>query len=337
MNRWIRRYWFCFVPFILAEIVDWTAYTCASGMADRFVDIPDNGIAFIPRGHGLSAFTAEFPQLSYWAASAMILGLFGLFLIAFANLSIVENLHDRPRKIRATVLGIIWGFCVVYIGVCGALGLFTDLSPRTTNIILDKVAELLEWESVELLGTLGNLLAFAVMWALVAAFGALLAPPAEPVSGGAKDCCGWRLDDIEELATRMSRARVLLYLSGLFLMVGVFQIASTNRLALPWVSDGDGKLLSILATHYAALAGAVFTLVLVTFYVPTQYFLSKRAEELSALARPYGNAKQRGDWLDMHDLKVSLKSQTSTVLAALAPLFGSGPLKTLVDYAASAS
>ena len=138
-----------------------------------------------------------------------------------------------------------------------------------------------------------------------------------------------RTIDLEELARRYRRLRVLLYLGAAMLVLGVI----VGHRAYGWMfsffpptGEGipDAKSLAEFRNVATGLAGAFYTLVLASIYLPSAYVLNRIAGDLARESLgPVPEAKKSEAWLASRQLSLGWQGQLTRIVALVAPVASS--------------
>jgi hypothetical protein len=147
----------------------------------------------------------------------------------------------------------------------------------------------------------------SVLVLMMAAFGATLVP-----SGSA-------VEPADGAHTRMQQMQLLLYISAILLVAGVFELYALLRWPIAYYAEpADQAAIKTVAAAGASAAGVFFSLLLASVYVPSAALQRFLTTSIAANARPKDKKAQR-EWLKDRDLYTTPIQILYRVLAILGP------------------
>ena len=138
-------------------------------------------------------------------------------------------------------------------------------------------------------------------------------------------------DLLVHLRAQMRRLKMLLNLGSALLVVGVLHMVVWLRWPAALITDP--KVSAEIIGFSASLSmfwGAAFTLLIVAFYVPASYVLSRRAERGIAECPDKADGLDAREWLKRQGLSITPTQQLPQVAMMLAPLLA-GPVGTALS------
>jgi len=235
-----------------------------------------------------------------------VVGLCGIMLSALAN---------RSRGLRASVAGLaLLAAWMIYPA--------WNKNPLTLKaiapILHDTFAQMGLVKGPMILH-LTTAMALACAILLVIASSAILAPPASAVRSQ------------EETLKQIRLLRWTLYLGAAVLVVGVFHATATHHLPVAWLKSPFSEDFGRIETGVSAATGSLWTLLLLSIYLPSVAILRWDALRLARQSLPYGSHEERAIWLTTAGFVASPWQHLARLGALLGPVLAGGPVATLLQ------
>ena len=299
----ITHYWLCFIPLVLAFLIDWSAFAIAVGLGPL---LPQVDPSTIP-GPQDGKYYPAFGSLSTWGIGLLVLYVAMSWLLYNAIATVWVCLRDYPPRIRLALLLI--SACLLSGYVCVFRSSFDNLGPETTRLLIDHME--LKAPYVDQLLYWSNVAGFATMCLVAVAFGVILAPP--------------RNNRIIEsaLRTKAHQARSLLWALVVFLFACAFEINALNRLPASVPGAKDPASISAHAFQIALLCSGAFILVIAALYGPVYAFIRNKAEFVARRTLGSDASEQQvTKYLEEKGFALTTPQKVLTALAALSPVGG---------------
>jgi hypothetical protein len=228
---------------------------------------------------------------------------------------VIYNAALRSYSLRVRVISfsgaILWGLILALL----VHAHFEHPKMHSTEEVLNTIVVGLNNPIMRLLATIPNILCFFAVWMAAIASGALLAPSHDAE------------DDNQFLVRRMQWARMLLYISAVWLVTGTFAVGTMYYVPTIWLDEGSATELREISRQMAALTGGLSSIFLLSVYIPTQMMLYHQALELACRKFTADEAKSPQEWLEKRGLATNYWGTIPTVVAVLGPMLAGGPLQ----------
>jgi hypothetical protein len=269
-------------------------------------------------------FTAEDLSVSYelpLVAIEEILGrlswsVTGIFFVlailgsAFMLLCIIyDALRDRKQRIRYRT------FTAIAVGVATMWGFWGD-NPFVVdglNLMILRSFELLNMpRAVILLNMFTPLLLTATVLLIAAAWSTLLGEPAAE-------------ETPETLKDQIRKLNMTLFVGATMIVAGIVFANAMHLLPGALLEEARAEDWNQLVDGLSASMGAVWTLILLSIYLPSILVLRIRARELALGATEGETSHDVNEWQSKHGLSPQFRDKLVQIIALLSPLIVGGP------------
>ena len=141
--------------------------------------------------------------------------------------------------------------------------------------------------------------------------------------------------ELKVLSHGMNHLRIILYISTILLVLGVFKVSTVYSWALTFVTSETAKTAEGFFSNVTTVMGAYFTLLLAATYLPAAYIINWRARKVYEEANPAVPKTDEDAELQEMGLKFSFVESLPKILAIAAPLLTS-PIAALFTKVGSA-
>jgi hypothetical protein len=132
------------------------------------------------------------------------------------------------------------------------------------------------------------------------------------------------------LRRQLRYMNTVLFTGAILLVVGVVHANSVHHLPDVFLSESDLEAWSTLITSLSASNGAVWTLILIGFYLPSVAVLRLRAHAVAKAAVTENKAKTTSEWFESHGLTVQFPQRLAQFTALISPFLVGGPASPLL-------
>ncbi|MEM7223105.1 MAG: hypothetical protein AAF495_09020 [Pseudomonadota bacterium] len=137
--------------------------------------------------------------------------------------------------------------------------------------------------------------------------------------------------DLANLQRRMRYLKTLLNLGSAVLVLGILHLVVWIRWPAALIPDpAVARQILGLSTALGLYWGAAFTLLIVAFYVPASFVISRRAQAVLARMPGEAGAPDVQSWMASMGLSIAPAQQLPQIAAMMAPLLA-GPVGTLLN------
>lgn len=255
-----------------------------------------------------------------WAVTGTI------FLLTFISATILLGKIILERKNLSIPLeGRAAGLIAIVLAVVAGIFAHED-NPFTTAAFEPVLIQ--TFENLNML-PVGEYLLFlmipmvvaVIVWLLFAALTILISEPASKTDY-AKVC---------HLRLQFRNLNTILFVGAAVLVIGIVHASSLHRMPIGFLNEDVANHLDQLVNVLSASTGAVWTLLLLSIYLPSILILRNRARKL---AEGSGSAKGPDEittWLSKNGLVIELPQKLARIAAILSPLIVGGPAAPLLQ------
>ncbi len=325
----IRCLWLTGPPLLvmaMAGLIFEVAASDLSGLQARVATVLTNTVS-LDTLFGLAETRARL----IWGATVLISGLAGLALI-------VASLWVLGRSLSRAGL-CLYGGLALALSVGGVFHLID--SGRTASSLAaiftftyDSLVQSRYLAGDDLAAVAALVQGLNILGVVAPAF-ALMAGCATLSRGLADTGTGQAKSDLTRLQSRMRRLKRLLNLGSAVLVIGILHMIVWIRWPAALVSDhAVAQEILGLSTALGVYWGATYTLLIVAFYVPASFVISRRAERAIARCPEQAGGLDARAWMKSVGLSVTPTQQLPQIAAMMAPLLAGpvgGLLNNLVD------
>lgn len=132
------------------------------------------------------------------------------------------------------------------------------------------------------------------------------------------------------LRRQLQYMNTVLFTGAILLVVGVVHANSVHHLPDAFLSESDLEVWKTLITSLSASTGAVWTLILIGFYLPSVAVLRLRAQAVAKKAVTNNKAGTTSEWFESHGLTVQFPQRLAQFAALISPFLVGGPASPLL-------
>ena len=307
---------------VLASLIFEVAASDLSGLQDRL-----SHIVSAAADRDMTVGLAESRARLLWAAAVLMSSLAGASLVVAAFYVLWHSLSLAGFALYAGIgvlLSLSGGLHLIHSGMTDS-GLSAIFTFTYDSFVHSQHLEGGDLAIIEaLVHALNALGVGAPAFALMA--GCATLSPKGSRRDGASDG-----SELDELRTQMRHLRTLLNLGSAVLVLGILHLIVWIRWPAALVTDpAVAREILGLSTAVGIYWGAAFTLLIVAFYVPASFVISRRAEAAIALDPKHASGLDPHSWMKSVGLSVTPTQQLPQIAAMLAPLLA-GPVGTLLN------
>jgi len=137
-------------------------------------------------------------------------------------------------------------------------------------------------------------------------------------------------DSAQSLRHQVRRVNTILFTGAILLVVGIVHANAVHHLPDVFLRDDDLATWKSLVTSLSASTGAVWTMILISIYLPSIAVLRFRAHAVAKVALMGNEAETVSGWFAEHGLSVGFPQQLAQLAALISPFIVGGPASPLL-------
>ena len=304
------------VPWVVIGVV-----LTLTGFVDRTIDLGSllfDGSVAISWGTDLTTVSRHLVARVAWGIPALAFALVALAAVITSALVLIRCLRGLKRRERVIAGAAIVLFVLAYWGVGEYGGALILSEPGITSQLRKMTMHRTSATHAVSVDTFFDAVSIVIFILLVSAASMTVvwSPTAERNARTLKD--------------RLDQLRWLLYVGAAALMLRAVEMYTLYRWPGVWLPAEAGRTVDRMALAVSVAHGAVFSAILLSFYLPTAVTLRLRSTWLATQSTA-GTTESPDAWLAKMGLELSPIQEVVHLFVTVAPLLAGGSVAKLID------